>query len=85
MDWLVTTQIIQGPVFRSTTRHGKLGSNQISEKSMKLILSHYATLCGMTCSALMMLVVPVPVCAEAGTRQAKIFKNFLVTHTYPEH
>jgi integrase len=46
MDWLVATQIIQGPVFRSITRHGKLGSSQMSEESVKLILSYYATLCG---------------------------------------
>ena len=46
VDWLLATQIVQGSVFRSITRHGKLGSQQMSEESVKLILSHYTTLCG---------------------------------------
>lgn len=46
MDWLMATQIIQGSVFRSLSRHGKLGGQQMSEESVKLILSHYAVLCG---------------------------------------
>ena len=46
MDWIQTTRIVQGPIFRNISRHGKLGTGQISEESVKLILSHYATLCG---------------------------------------
>ena len=45
-DWLAATQIAQGPVFRSISRYGKLGSRVMSEESVKLILSHYASLCG---------------------------------------
>jgi integrase len=46
IDWLVATQIVQGSVFRSLSRHGKLGGHQMAEESVKLILSHYAGLCG---------------------------------------
>jgi integrase len=46
MDWLVATQIVQGSVFRSISRHGKLGCRQMSEESVKLILSHYTRLRG---------------------------------------
>lgn len=45
-DWLQGTRIVQGPVFRSITRYGKLGMQQMSDESVKLILSHYATVCG---------------------------------------
>jgi len=45
-EWLVATGIVQGRVFRSISRHGKLGKGQLSEESVKLILSHYATVCG---------------------------------------
>lgn len=46
MDWLNATGIVQGPIFRSLTRHGKLGTTEMSEESIKLILSHYASVCG---------------------------------------
>ena len=46
LDWLVAMQIVQGAVFRSISRHGKLGGRQMSEESVKLILSHYTNLCG---------------------------------------
>lgn len=46
VDWLEATRIVQGPVFRSLSRHGKLGTQQMSEESVKLVLSHYATVCG---------------------------------------
>ena len=45
-DWLRATQIVQGPVFRSISRHGKFGSQPMSEESVKLILSYYAARCG---------------------------------------
>jgi len=45
-DWLQATGIVQGNVFRSISRHGKLGTQQMSEESVKLILSHYASVCG---------------------------------------
>ena len=45
-DWLGATKIVQGAVFRSISRHGKLGSGQMSEETVKLILSHYAGVCG---------------------------------------
>ncbi len=44
-DWLQATRIVQGPVFRSISRHCKLGTQQMSEESVTLILSHHATLC----------------------------------------
>lgn len=40
-EWLCATRIVQGSVFRSLSRHGKLGAQQMSEESVKLILSHY--------------------------------------------
>ena len=46
IDWLQATGIVQGPVFRSISRHGKLGTGQMSDESVKLILSHYASVCG---------------------------------------
>jgi integrase len=46
VDWLSATQIIQGCIFRSISRHGKLGARQMSEESVKLILSHHASVCG---------------------------------------
>ncbi len=45
-EWHDATRIVQGPVFRSISRHGKLGTGQMSEESVKLILSHYASVCG---------------------------------------
>ncbi len=45
-DWLRATQIVQGSVFRSLSRHGKLGGRQMSEESVKLILSHYMSTLG---------------------------------------
>lgn len=45
-DWLDATRTVQGPVFRSISRHGKLGTRVMSEESVKLILSHYASACG---------------------------------------
>ena len=45
-DWLHATRIVQGPVFRSISRHGKLGTEEMSEESVKLVLSHYASVCG---------------------------------------
>lgn len=46
VDWLHATGIAKGAVFRSLSRHGKLGTRPLSEESVKLILSHYGTLCG---------------------------------------
>jgi site-specific recombinase XerD len=43
-DWLNATHIVQGFMFRSISRHGKLGTVQMSDESVKLILSHYTTL-----------------------------------------
>ena len=40
-DWLGTTRIVQGFMFRSISRHGRLGTVQMSDESVKLILSHY--------------------------------------------
>jgi integrase/recombinase XerD len=45
-DWLVATRIVNGAVFRSISRHGKMGMHQLSDESVRLILSHYATVCG---------------------------------------
>jgi integrase len=45
-NWLTSTRIVQGSVFRSISRHGKLGMQQMSDESVKLILSHYARVCG---------------------------------------
>ena len=45
-DWLIPAQIAQGPIFRSISRHGKIGERQMSEESVKLTLSHYAKVCG---------------------------------------
>lgn len=45
-DWLRATGIVQGSVFRGISRHGKLGARQMSEESVKLILSHYASIAG---------------------------------------
>ena len=40
--WLKTTGIVQGSIFRSISRHGKLGQVAISDESVKLILLQYA-------------------------------------------
>jgi integrase len=45
-DWLSETHILQGALFRSISRYGKLGDQQMSEESVKLILSHYSVPCG---------------------------------------
>ncbi len=45
-DWLRATHIAHGAVFRGISRHGKLGAQAMSEESVKLILSHYASVCG---------------------------------------
>ena len=46
VDWLSATGIVQGSIFRSISRHGKLGAHSMSEESVKLILSYYARACG---------------------------------------
>ncbi len=46
IDWLRTSHIAHGALFRSITRHGKLGSKHLSEESVKIILSHYMTRLG---------------------------------------
>lgn len=42
-EWLKATKIVQGPIFRGITRHGKLGQLAMSEESVKLILAKYAS------------------------------------------
>ena len=42
-DWLKATKIVQGAIFRSITRHGKLSATALSDESVKLILSSYAS------------------------------------------
>ena len=44
--WFADTKIVQGPVFRSISRHARLGAKEMSEESVKLILSYYARRCG---------------------------------------
>ena len=41
-SWLKATGIVQGTIFRSLSRHGKLGKVGISDESVKLVLSQYA-------------------------------------------
>ena len=41
-DWLGATRLIQGFLFRSISRHGKIGAARMSDESVKLILSKYA-------------------------------------------
>ena len=45
-EWLEATRIVQGPVFRSISRHGRLGAQPMSDESVKLILSYYASMSG---------------------------------------
>ena len=41
-EWLEASQIVQGALFRSITRHGRLGFASMSDESVKLLLSRYA-------------------------------------------
>ena len=41
-EWLGATKIVYGYLFRSISRHGRLGIDHMSSESVKLILSHYA-------------------------------------------
>ena len=41
-DWLNDTHIIRGFLFRSISRHGRIGNVQLSDESVKLILLKYA-------------------------------------------
>ena len=41
-DWLGVTRIVQGFLFRSISRHGRIGTGQMSDEAVKLILSTYA-------------------------------------------
>jgi integrase len=43
LDWLRTSNVARGALFRSVSRHGKLGAQHMSEESVKIILSHYMT------------------------------------------
>jgi integrase len=43
LDWLRTSRVVRGALFRSISRHGKLGTQHMSEESVKVILSHYMT------------------------------------------
>jgi integrase len=40
--WLFAAKVIHGALFRSISRHGKLGNSRLSDESVKLVLSHYA-------------------------------------------
>jgi integrase/recombinase XerD len=40
--WLNATGIVQGPLFRSISRHGRLSSTNLSDESVKLLLTKYA-------------------------------------------
>ena len=42
VDWLNATHIVRGFLFRSISRHGRIGNVQMSAESIKLILSKYA-------------------------------------------
>jgi len=74
-DWLQATGIVQGNVFRSISRHGKLGMQQMSEESVKLILSHYARCAGTEHSGPMMLAAPAPGYAVPETPHLKTFRS----------
>jgi integrase len=41
-EWLRATGIVHGSLFRSISRHGKLGTRQMSDESVKLLLTKYA-------------------------------------------
>ena len=46
LDWLRSAEIASGAIFRSITRHGKVGECEMSDESVKLILSQTMTLVG---------------------------------------
>jgi integrase len=41
-EWLHATKIVQGPLFRSITRYGRLGMANLSDEAVKLLLTKYA-------------------------------------------
>jgi integrase len=41
-DWLEATKLVQGALFRSISRHGLLGTGNMSDESVKLLLTKYA-------------------------------------------
>ncbi len=41
-EWLQASQIVQGALFRSITRHGRLGIANLSDEAVKLLLTRYA-------------------------------------------
>lgn len=43
LDWLRASRVAQGALFRSISRHGRLGVRHMSEESVKVILSYYMT------------------------------------------
>jgi integrase len=40
--WLTSAGIVDGPIFRSISRHGRIGVRRLSDESVKLVLSYYA-------------------------------------------
>ena len=41
-DWLNASKIVHGPLFRSLSRHGQLGTTKMADESVKLLLTKYA-------------------------------------------
>jgi len=41
-EWLQASQIVQGALFRSITRHGRIGVANLSDEAVKLLLTRYA-------------------------------------------
>lgn len=41
-EWLQASQIVQGALFRSITRHGRIGMANLSDEAVKLLLTRYA-------------------------------------------
>lgn len=45
--WLETAGIVEGPVFRPVTRHGKVGARALSGHAVAKVVKHAATLAGL--------------------------------------
>ena len=46
-EWLAAAQIIEGPVFRSVDRHGRVGSKALTSQVVALVVKHYADCVGL--------------------------------------
>jgi len=78
-DWLQAAQIKEGPLFRRISKGGKLGKEALTDKSVALIVKHYAELAGFDSSEFSGHSLRSGFLTSAAENQADLFKMMEVS------